>query len=603
MVSLPVIGLGVLSASCLLAAGVLSGTSALAKGTAGTTFTATDQVWSTDGVLNPFNNSSEVLSGGYYFSELADFKGTSPTGFYPQLASSWHWADHGNELLVTLNPKAKWSNGTPVTSKDVVTTWGLEFEQQNAQGIFLTDVKALGPRTVAFFKNPKVPEAQTIFAYTILTTPIYPNAVFGRFVPKDLWKLAAASEAYPVTKAVTKAESALSALGVKAAGVAFKPNQLIYSGPWELKRVTSAQQLLVKNPDFFAARNVTASRLIYYSLTTNDIAWRMLEANEMDYANVALTPPVLNAIKRVPGNTLALIAPANGMLVQFQMGSYPFNQVKVRQALAYAMNMPQVMKIAEPVSGYPNQWQDGGYNLFNETWLTAKERASLNPYRHSLAKAAALLKSARFKKTANGWLMPNGKPFAFKLYVMSPFSDYVEAADVIAAQWRAFGINVKATLQNGNIFFNDQAAGDYPVSIATSSTSLFPFYQYNFYDRYSNYGVNAIGQLYKTSTAKPEEAIPTTIKVPGLGTVNPIQLDWKLMFRQSRAATAKEVFALAKTTNYLLPSIQVFGQYSSNVINEARWSWPSLHNKVWDGNEYGYGFVPLFQSLGLMHPK
>jgi peptide/nickel transport system substrate-binding protein len=594
---------GVLLAGMLFMAGALSGTSALAKSGAGTTFLATDQVWSTNGVLNPFNNSSEVLYDDWYFDALALYKWETPTGYYPQLASSWSWKDHGTELVVNLNPKAKWSNDTPVTSQDVVTTWALEFEQDVAQGYFITKVAALGPRTVAFYRSAKVPESPAIFEYEVLMQPIYPAKVFQRFVPSDIWQLAQESEGYPVTKAVTAAQNKLSALGVKAAGVGFKPSQLIYNGPWALSKVTSSQQLLVKNPYFFAAKNVTANQVIYYNLTTNDIAWRMLEANQMDYANVAMTPPVWHAIQAVKGNMLALTGPAQGMEVRFNFADYPFNMVQVRQALAYATNRAQVQKIAEPVSGYLAKYQDGAYNNFNASWLTAQERGSLNPYNYSLKKAAALLKSVGFKDTKAGWVMPNGKPFSIKIYVMSPYSDYVEGADVLAAEWKAFGIHASAELQNGNIFFNDQTAGDYPVSIGTAVTSLFPFYQYQFYQTHDNYGVNAAGELYQTSKARSEQDIPTVVKVPGLGTVHPLTLVWKLMFTQPTTTERQEVWDLAKTTNYLMPYIEVFGQYSSNVVNEARWSWPSLKNPVWNGNGYGYGFVPLFQSLGLMKAK
>jgi hypothetical protein len=179
----------------------------------------------------------------------------------------------------------------------------------------------------------------------------------------------------------------------------------------------------------------------------------------------------------------------------------------------------------------------------------------------------------------------------------------VEAADIVASQLTKFGINVKPDIQNGNIFFDDQDAGDYPVSLHDGDNFILPYYIYNFYDTHDNYAVNAAGKLYKTTSAKSEQNIPTNLNVPGLGTVDPAKVDWSLLFNRSTAQERSITFELAKITNYELPYISLFGQYASNVVNTSQWTWPSLKNPVWEGNAYGIGFVPLFQSLGLMKPR
>lgn len=595
-------GLSIAGAAVLTLAAFSSGSVQKADAASPTTLIASDQVWSTDGVLNPFNNSSEVLANGWYFSPMAMYKWTSPQSYYPMLASSWKISRDGSQLTIHLNPHAKWSNGTPVTSEDVYVTFELEFMQNTPQSYFLTKVVPDGSSTLVFYRNPKVNESPAIFERQVLNQAIYPAAVFKKYVPANINSIVAESEAFPVTKAVNSAISQLATLATKVSGMSFTPSQLIYDGPWALSAVNSATQLLVKNPYFFAAKNVTADRVIYYNLTTNDLGWRMLEAGEADYVNVALTPPVTNAIKHVPGNKLALVAPGGGMDVMFNLADYPFNLVQVRQALAYAINRPSVQKIAEPISGYVLKYEDSSYNAFNKLWLSGKQLASLNPYDYNLAKAGALLKSVGFKDTKAGWVMPNGKPFSFNINVMSPYSDYVEGADVIASQLRAFGVKAEPAIQNGNIFFNNQLNGDYPVSISGTVSDILPYYIFEYYLTADGYSINPIGQLVKSST-KTEQNIPSSIQVPGMGTVNPMVLDWKLMYNQSKQAEQKVIYDETRVSNYLMPVIPVFGQYSSNVISDARWTWPAVSNPVWLGNGHGYGFVPLFQTLGLMQPK
>jgi len=46
-----------------------------------------------------------------------------PPSFEPALARSWTWSEDHLELVLSLDPSARWSDGVPITSADVVFTW------------------------------------------------------------------------------------------------------------------------------------------------------------------------------------------------------------------------------------------------------------------------------------------------------------------------------------------------------------------------------------------------------------------------------------------------------------------------------------------------
>lgn len=54
--------------------------------------------------------------------EQADYH-LHPPSFEPALARSWVWSDDGLVLELELDPRARWSDGVPITSRDVVFTW------------------------------------------------------------------------------------------------------------------------------------------------------------------------------------------------------------------------------------------------------------------------------------------------------------------------------------------------------------------------------------------------------------------------------------------------------------------------------------------------
>ncbi len=46
-------------------------------------------------------------------------------GFTPRLASAWTWANDSLSIRFTLDPRARWHDGTPVTGADVARTYAL----------------------------------------------------------------------------------------------------------------------------------------------------------------------------------------------------------------------------------------------------------------------------------------------------------------------------------------------------------------------------------------------------------------------------------------------------------------------------------------------
>ncbi|WP_067624178.1 ABC transporter substrate-binding protein, partial [Alicyclobacillus acidiphilus] len=422
--------------------------------------------WATNGIANPVNTAgNNTVDTGLAYAPLAHYKYTTDSGYYPALAKSWSFNTKANTLTVHLNPNAKWSNGSPVTANDVYVTFELQFLDMNAESWTLTGMKILNPTTIVFQKDPHELYNTTMFERQILNNNwIVAAANYQQYIPKNIWTLVKQANGNPNASSTKKAQSALTAAYTKATGYNFPLNQLLYDGPWTLSRVTSAQELYVKNPYYVFAKNVTADQVLDINQTTNDVIWRALENGQVAYAGVGYSPTVYKAVMSVHDNHYINIPQSTGMALFFNENTAPFNNVKVRQALAYLIDRNSLTKIAEPEDGFVPKYEDGLIEMDNSRYLTPAQLKTLNTYSLNQSKAASLLKSAGFKKTGSSWVMPNGKPFKFNVYAPN-YTDWDQGVDALVSDLQKFGIQATASVIDATTYAQEESEGKYPVYV------------------------------------------------------------------------------------------------------------------------------------------
>ncbi len=110
---------------------------------------------------------------------------------------------------------------------------------------------------------------------------------------------------------------------------------------------------------------------------------------------------------------------------------------RVRQALAYGLDMDQVIKTvvsgeatAHVADHVPAQW--------------AYPSVSLEPYKYDKAKAQQLLKDAGWTPGSDGTLQKDGRRFTLTISTHSDDQQRVSMSQVAAMQYRQLGIDVKA---------------------------------------------------------------------------------------------------------------------------------------------------------------
>ncbi|MFC4534678.1 ABC transporter substrate-binding protein [Sphaerisporangium dianthi] len=568
--------LAAIAAVAALAAATACGTTETA-GTAGaggvyTTIDGAKQIDAT-APINPFNPQGSTFVG-YDAMSLAWPKNslTDPNQFYPGIARGWTTTPDQGEVVVHLQPAARWSDGRPVTSEDVRTSIALAYTQggsaytvnAGAAGA-AADIQVVDAKTV---KVTQGANRSNVFLRNVLSTVVVPAHVYGKLLPGDFWTtLKAARGTGP---AADKAKAVITGLAQKV--IAFAPPEDVSAGPFVLERVNPGAALLKRNPYFYDAARIVPDKVKVLNYTGNEQVWNYLVSGKLDSAPFTAVPAaVMRKIKETPGNAIRKGYSPVAASLAFNQARKPYDNVHVRRALAYLIDRAQVTKIASPEAGAPSLTTTGIHGDSAKVWL-GDRLASLNPYKVDPAKADAELKAAGMVKKNGVWAMPDGKPWKVEVQVPASFSDWVAAAKSITSQLDDHGIDASVTTSADYILYLDElASGKFDIGFWLMALGPSP---YNIYQRL--YGsANGWSLLAGRLTHSPPGKNGNWMGGPEtIGGVNPGELTSRLNLA-SPDEQKRIVTTLATLTNEQLPVIQIYDYVNTQFVNTNRYTgWP-----------------------------
>lgn len=552
--------------------------------------------------MNPFNPSGNVFAG-YNTQQLAYTK-LNPTDindFYPALASTWEQSADLKTVTLHLNPKAGWSDGTPVTSKDVLTSFAAGIAAGTSASLNIVEAKATDDKTVVLTQSEVGGKPSRTFMMNVLSTVIVRDAEYGKLLPADIWDTVKALQ--DSDKAVAKAaKDKLAPLTKEITGYA--PAKDISAGPYAITAINPGEAVLEKNKSFWAADKIGAPKLLIRNYSGNQEIWNYLQSGQLDYG----------PFTAMPDNTKDAIIKAGNKMIQspsfvqasiaFNQSVAPYDKVEVRQAFAYILDREAITKVGQPVGGSPVKYQAGMVQKGLDAWLTPDTKSKLNEYKQDKAKAEELLKQAGLTKGADGkWLLADGKPFTVTLQTVTGFSDWIAASEVVKSQLTDFGIPTQvqvspdfATYQN-DIKVQKFPVGWWLVSVGTvPATSLGRIWG-------TTYGYNGAGGNVTYTPASNKEGGnwmggPQEIKIATGETVKPGELTASLntMSMDDSKPVIQQLF-LAE--NASLPVIGIWDYTNTVFVNEKRFS------NFPDGSDAGLMRLSpgVWMSHGYIQPK
>ena len=329
-------------------------------------------------------------------------------GFTPQLAKSWTWSPDSLSIAFSIDPKARWHDGKPVTAADVQYSFRAFTDPKAASLVapLLTNIDSVSVRdssTAVFFFKKRMPEQFYDVAYQIY---IVPEHVYGK-VPFDSLRTS------PVTR--TPIGSG------RFRFVSWKPDvqmELIadtsnYRGRPKLDRLilapadptTGMTQILTGQADFIRAFPIDHRS----ELDSSKVA-RGLASPVQQYAFLGLNPYAPKS-RRAP---------------------HPiFGDIRVRRALSMAVDRAGMLR---NVFGDLGRISHGPFPMGQTT-----SDSTLRLPSYDTVAAAALLDSSGWRRGPDGMRSKNGRPLRFSILVPNTSVTRMQYAPLLQEQFHRIG--------------------------------------------------------------------------------------------------------------------------------------------------------------------
>lgn len=407
-------------------AGKRSATAAIAAslllvllGAAAVTASASREHTSKDGVITFTSGFGTQFAGPNFNPYSAASDGSTQLMFLP--LEVWNFLKDnftpmiatGHRLLgtkgveFTLRPGLRWSDGRPLTARDVVFSFNL-LKKHPALDSF---------GVMAHVASVKTSGEKVTFTYNAPNSQVYKLIANTWIVPAHQW----ATVSDPV---------------------AFANASPIVSGPYVLGRYTSTRIELKRNPRFFAASTVAVPEM---HATPMNPATNLqdLASGRWDWAAVGDPNPgglQKDWVSRNPKHNRYWIVPFGIVTMYLNTAKAPFNDPAFRQALSYGIDRSLIGKRATP-AGYSPPAAQTGLLPHEKAWLD-RSIPNAGMIRHDPAKARAILTAAGYRMSDGELLGKDGKAISFTLQIPNGFNDWIAGAQVIKKQWGEIGIDV-----------------------------------------------------------------------------------------------------------------------------------------------------------------
>lgn len=565
-------------------------------------FVTANDPWGSGWTYNPFSpDFVATVADDMTFLQLALQTPAGLATFEPQIATSWSLK--GEKLTVNIRHNAKWQNGKPVTSQDVLDSVELQGLTSGGEWQDISAVSAPSRYQVVYTLVPNI--ATSTAETNILTMFVLPHQQWSQFLTKP--GLLATIESYyradranPTTAPKTAAGKIVSGLDGRI--IKYKPATFIADGPFKFVKTTIAEAKLAKNPDFYNAKDVKVSSLIWQETPNANTGEGEELTGSVDYTWNGYTGATWTAILKAPGMHIVARPNYDDYAIYFNSRHYPLNLLPVRQALAYLLHTPKLLQANDGVPNYDNyvKYPSLIYNPVSHLYLTNKQLTSLNPYNYNPAKATSLLESVGFHKRGGQWYEPNGKRFTLTMGAPAGWSGVELTPKYVSGVLDNFGIKTEGSAVEQPGYWSQMQQGAFELDWGWGGFSTDPLEDFNYV-----IGPNLNYSTSGTYKGDPGIGFGPELTVPGLGKVNIVNTIERQATTVSYGPKMKQlVWDWTRFVNQQVPVVLFGDKNIPFQFSTARYTWPSSKSSTWSlmGLNVEGGLATMFEK-GLIAPK
>ncbi len=330
----------------------------------------------------------------------------------PWLATSWETNDDASEWTFQLRDDVTWHDGEQFDAEDVAFTVTYENEVVR-QGVAFSSITGV--------------EAEVVDDYTVVLRSPGPDPdLAGKLkklfiLPEHVWQ--GVGEGLPVDEADVAIRELDDHTG---------------TGPYEFVSFDGATYVLEANSDYFNG-TPTVGRILIPIISDITAMFSALQSGEIGASSTAVPPETVGQLEGVDGVTLASGELFSSVNVLINNAKEPWSDVRVRNAVAMAIDIQDVINTVTLGSATP-----GSIGMLHPSQPGAVQ--GLTP-EYDPAGAAALMDEAGYVDSDGDGIreLSDGTPISFEFYSWSEQPLMVRAGEIVSEYLAEIGIEAIPT--------------------------------------------------------------------------------------------------------------------------------------------------------------
>jgi peptide/nickel transport system substrate-binding protein len=420
----------------------------------GTLIDAEDQA---PAIVNPLLADGATVAAQRVVSNvLQNLLTNDETGAYvPQLAESIPSGEDvaTGPLRVTfrLRPEARWSDGEPVTARDVVFTWRTMTSEDNQ----------IASRT-GWDQIRTITPGRTATGGDCPPTTCFTVAFRGDYAPwKDVFSVAGGY--YVLPEHVLRGQDF---------DTAWNTGGVVGSGPFTLESFQpGVRAVLARDPDWWGSEDAGGGpfldRIVVNFLDSPAATLTALRQGEAQMASFLPDPELIGRAGDIAGMTVQQVPSLFFEHVIVNTEAPPMDDPAVRRALAYAIDRDQLVEVlledSMPVLQSLLRPSQLGYSPTYER------------YAHDPQRARDILEDAGWEPGADGIYTKDGRPLEIPMSTLSGDELRQAEARLMADQAREAGIAIDVRSRTPDqLFGNDLGQGDFTTALLAFGSGVDP---------------------------------------------------------------------------------------------------------------------------------
>jgi peptide/nickel transport system substrate-binding protein len=340
-------------------------------------------------------------------------------------------------IVYQINPKATWSDGTPISAQDFIYNW-----QSQSGNPAYKDVggKPFLPASTAGYNLIK--------SVTSSNNGKTATVVFSK--PFGDWK-----SLFGAGTPIIPAHIA-SKVGFNTGFQNFGPAERVSGGPYEIQSYTQGEDLVeVPNPHYWGAAP-KLSKIVFRFITDDSQIPPAMQNGEVNLVNPTLASVAFDdAVKSISNTTTTVIPGLEFQHMDFNEANPYLALAGIRHAIADGTNRTQmVQRIVGPLTPAIQPLQ-------NRIWMPNQpeyQNTSGSYGQFSASAAKALLSQSNMTMGPDGYFHPNfgpekGKDFSLSISTTSGVPVRAQIEQLFQADMKTIGVKINIQNYNANTLF------------------------------------------------------------------------------------------------------------------------------------------------------